>query len=74
MIKVECKFNASDFEKAILKVTTEAIVKRVEEVRCPEHGQHAHIVASGSSTSNLNFNVSGCCEKLIEEVKARLKG
>ena len=74
MIKVEFKFNAHDFEKAILKAAAEAIVKRVENVRCPEHGQHAHIVATGSNTTNLDFKVSGCCEKLIDDVKGKLQG
>jgi hypothetical protein len=43
-------------------------------VRCPEHDQYAHITASGSTTSNMEFKVSGCCEELVEEVEAKLKG
>ena len=73
MIKVDFKFNGRDFEKAILKAAAEAIINRVEKTRCPEHGQYAHIVATGSTTSNMKFKVSGCCEELIEVVKAKLK-
>ncbi len=74
MIKIDFKFNARDFEKVILKAAAQAIIKRVESVRCPEHGQHANIVATGSTPSNIEFKVSGCCEKLVEVVKAKLKG
>jgi len=74
MLKVEFKLNARGLKEAILKAAAQAITKRVENVRCPEHGHHAHIVASGSTTDNVDFKVSGCGEKLIQAVKARLKG
>jgi hypothetical protein len=74
MVKIDFKFDARDLEQAILKAAAKAIVQRVENVRCPEHGQPAHIVASGSTTSNMTFKVSGCCKMLIQEVKAKLKG
>jgi hypothetical protein len=54
---------------AVHKAVAEAIMQEVKKVRCPEHGQYAKIVAKG----NDKFEVSGCCDKLIADVKARLK-
>ena len=54
---------------AVQKAATEAMIQQVKNVRCPEHGQYAKIVAKG----NDKFEVSGCCDKLIADVKARLK-
>ncbi len=73
MLKVDFKFNAPDLTKALMKVAAEGVVKRVEGIRCPVHGQHAHVVVSGSKPGQLKFDVRGCCDQLISEVKARLK-
>ena len=54
---------------AVQKAATAAIIERVKNVRCPEHGQYAKIVAKGSD----KFEVSGCCDRLIADVRARLK-
>lgn len=72
MIKVDFRFSATDFEKAILRAAAQVLIRRVESMRCPEHGQHASIVVTGSSASNMDFTVSGCCEKLEEDVKSKL--
>jgi hypothetical protein len=74
MFKLECKFDAKDLEKAIMQTAAESITEKVRSIRCPEHGQHAKIVARGRSSKNLTFDVSGCCEKLISEVQAKLGG
>jgi len=74
MLKVDFKFNARDFEKAVLKAAAEGIVKRLESVRCAEHGQHPHVTVSGSNTSNMKFDVSGCCQPLIDAALVKLKG
>lgn len=54
---------------AVQKFVLEAIIQRVRNVRCPEHGQYAKIVAKGTT----DFEVSGCCDRLIADVKARFK-
>lgn len=70
MLKVDFKFNAPDLQKLVMKAAAEAVTKNVAKVRCPVHGQYAHVVVSGSSPSNLEFKVNGCCDRLINEVKA----
>lgn len=72
MLKLECKFNAKDQEKAVMKAATEGIVKRVRSIRCPEHGEHAKIVATGRNSKDLSFRVSGCCQHLIDTVTGKL--
>ena len=54
---------------AVQKAATEAMIQQVKNVRCPEHGQYAKIVAKGTT----DFEVSGCCDRLIADVKARFK-
>ncbi len=59
-------------EKALLQKVEDDIKKKVATVRCPEHGQAAQIVASGRSIDKLRFDIKGCCEKLISDVKKKL--
>jgi hypothetical protein len=73
MMQVTFDFKGSEFEKAVLKAAAEGVIKKVRAIRCPEHGQHAKIVAKGRSGGKLNFEVSGCCAKLIQEVESKLK-
>jgi hypothetical protein len=72
MLKVDCKFTAPDLEKLVMKAAAEAVTKKVEKVRCPVHGQYAHVTVSGSNTKNLSFRVNGCCKQLIDQVQAGL--
>lgn len=60
-------------EKAILQSVSESIKKSVGSLRCPEHGSSPKIVVKGRNLDNLSFEVSGCCQKLMDSVKTRLK-
>ena len=59
--------------KAVLGKVQERIKKTVGSARCPEHGSTAKITCKGRSADQLSFEVSGCCQKLIDSVKAKLK-
>ncbi len=72
MLKVDFRFSAPELQKLVMRAAAEAVVKKVDKVRCPVHGQYARVVASGSKPSNLEFKVDGCCQQLINEVKAKL--
>ncbi len=65
MVKIKLDFNADELQKAIME--------KVRTIRCPDHGKYAKIVAKGRSPKNMNFEVSGCCDKLIETVQNNLK-
>lgn len=60
-------------EAAILRSVSASVKARVGSVRCPEHGRHPQIVGKGRSLDALSFEVSGCCQKLIDGVAAKLK-
>lgn len=59
--------------KAALEKAQEHIKKVVGSARCPEHGATAKITFKGRTAGNLSYHVSGCCQKLIDNVKAKLK-
>jgi hypothetical protein len=70
-------FRPDDFqdaiEKAIYQKVVDHITSTVGDARCPEHGQQPSITVSGTSLEDLSINVSGCCQKLIDTVKDKLK-
>jgi hypothetical protein len=71
--KVRPNSTGDALEAAIMQSVSDSIKKSVGSVRCPEHGTAPKIVGKGRSLNNLSFEVSGCCQKLIDSVKARLK-
>lgn len=70
------RVNEHDFAdvltKAMLVTVKNHIKKEVGSIRCAEHGSSAQIVAKGRDLANLSFTVSGCCQKLIDNVTKRL--
>jgi len=60
-------------ESAMLQSIQDSISKTVGSVRCPEHGQKPKIKVKGRNLDSLKFEVSGCCDSLIEEVKRKLE-
>ena len=73
MFELKCDFDAKDLEKAALEAAAEAVTKTVRSMRCPTHSQGAKIIAKGRNVDALNFQISGCCDELIEAVKAKLQ-
>lgn len=71
-IKIEVP-SKNEIERVIISNLTKHITQKVGAIKCPEHGSYAKITAKGSSSSNLNFDVTGCCQNLIDEVKNKLK-
>jgi hypothetical protein len=60
-------------EAAILQSVSASIKDRVGNITCPDHGRTPKIVGKGRSLNTLSFDVSGCCQKLIDNVIAKLK-
>ena len=66
--------NISDaLEAAVLRSIQDSLIRKVGPVRCPEHGSMPKIVCRGRSLNELSFEVSGCCQKLIDAVTAKLR-
>ena len=60
-------------EGAILESVQSSIRKSVGSVRCSEHGASPKVLVKGRNLDSLEFEVSGCCDTLIEQVKRKLK-
>lgn len=59
-------------EAAMLSAVQDGLRKKVGSCRCPEHGQAPQLLGKGRSIDKLSFEVTGCCEKVIHEVKKKL--
>jgi hypothetical protein len=71
--KVSPRNVGNALESAMLQSVQDSVTKAVETARCPEHGQKPKIKVKGRSLDSLKFEVSGCCNGLIEEVHRKLK-
>ena len=40
---------------------------------CPEHGLHPKVKVKDSNIDKIEFEVSGCCQQLIDIVNAKLR-
>ncbi len=59
-------------EAAVLKELQTTIKKSVGSVKCPKHNSNPKIVVKGRTMDNLNFEISGCCDDLVKEVRQKL--
>jgi hypothetical protein len=59
-------------EGMVLEAVSKQIRQKVGACRCPEHGRRPTIVAKGRDLKSLSFEVKGCCDKLIEDVRRKL--
>jgi hypothetical protein len=57
---------------AVMDAATKEIKRKVGMCRCPVHGKGPTVVGKGRSADKMTFEVEGCCEELIREVKRRL--
>ena len=58
-------------ESLILSQVAESVKESVGNLRCAEHGQSPKIKVKGRNLDNLSFDISGCCDDLIEKVRAK---
>jgi hypothetical protein len=56
----------------VIEAATQDIRHKIGSCRCPMHGKYPTVVAKGRDVSKLSLEVSGCCDRLIEDVKHRL--
>jgi hypothetical protein len=55
---------ADDVRSAAL----EEVQKKLESVRCPEHGQRPTVTMERTA-DGASFNIEGCCEDLVERAQ-----
>jgi hypothetical protein len=73
MIDISFEVNGNALESAMIQSVQDSISKAFGSARCPDHGQKPKIKVKGHNLDSLKFEVSGCCDSLIEEVKRKLK-
>lgn len=61
------------FEKAVLDGITSSIKSSVGTIRCAVHGSSPRVTCKGRNLDNLSFEVSGCCQQVMDTVRKRLK-
>ncbi|MBN1562709.1 MAG: FHA domain-containing protein [Anaerolineae bacterium] len=57
-----------------LEQAIDHIQRELHDVICAEHQQPPLITVVGSLDGKLQLDISGCCEALVKEAKARFKG
>lgn len=55
-----------------LESIVESVVDKVGDLRCPEHDKAPKFICSGPSFDDLNLEVEGCCDKLVDIIKGVL--
>lgn len=59
-------------EKELLQGIVDSIIDRVEDMKCPVHHEHPRFLCHGDTIDDLSLEVIGCCDKLVDMVKARI--
>lgn len=72
-INIKLDFNERKFKREFYKATRETIRKKVASIRCPEHKQAARVEFQYNSGQNLDFDIVGCCQALVDRVTAQMK-
>ena len=62
-----------EVEKAILSEVAANVKKGLGSVTCPEHGQRPKVIVKGRNIKKLSWEVTGCCQKLIDTAMRKLK-
>ena len=60
-------------ESTLLQSVQTSISRAVGSTLCPQHGQKPTIQVKGRKLDTLSFEVSGCCDQLIEIAKKKLQ-
>jgi len=55
-----------------LDAIVESVVDKVGDLKCPEHSEAPRFICSGPDFDDLTLEVQGCCDKLVDIVKAVL--
>jgi hypothetical protein len=80
-MKIDCSSNKKISKPQFLKESSQAVFtqfkdsikKQVGGSVCPEHGLHPTVKVKGRKIDKIEFEVSGCCQQLIDIVNAKLR-
>lgn len=63
----------NELEKAILTEIADNVKKALGSVTCPDHGKSPNVTIKGRDINNLSWEVSGCCQKVIDLATKKLE-
>jgi hypothetical protein len=59
-------------EKTIYDKLSSSIKKRLGSIVCPTHGEHPTVTIVGRSINKIEYQITGCCQNLIDQVRGLL--
>jgi len=71
--KVSLDQFGNEFEKAALMEVKDTIKSKLETVICKEHQQRPKVKIVSSGSDEIKFEITGCCQPLIDDATATLK-
>ena len=69
-VKIEFR---DGWESDLAKQIGTNVAAKLESVTCPTHGQHPTVVVKGRTLDDLGFEISGCCQDLVDKALAQLR-
>lgn len=76
MIELKVTFDKQRFRNALETATMKSLVSQIQQrvgsVRCAEHGKTPSVHIEGTSLQDLRFKIDGCCQTVIDQVRAKL--
>lgn len=60
-------------EGEIRKTASDNVTRQVQRVRCPKHGQTARVTGLRETHDGFGFEISGCCDELVERAKGVIR-
>jgi hypothetical protein len=60
-------------ERAALKQIDKSIRDRVGGLCCPDHAAFPRVTATGSRVEAMEFDLTGCCDRLMKMTVSRLE-
>jgi hypothetical protein len=77
-VDLEVRFNGKRLESANVARAVEAaafdrvkdvVQRKLESIRCPEHGDSPRVSAQGASLRTVTWTLHGCCDRLKAEAR-----
>lgn len=62
-----------DLKKQVLETAKQEVLRRVEALKCPVHGQHPRRRKEIHQSDRVDFDFDCCCKALAEMIQKELK-
>jgi hypothetical protein len=76
VFRINVEFNEGDFRNQLERATVKSLVSQVQQrvgsVQCATHEKTPTVRVQGTTLKTLNWKIEGCCEQVIEQVRAKL--